>query len=139
MQDRGSTLPPCLNRMYLHRQLGAKVCRKVFKFICLPICLRFGRYRPLGKAQSHLQGGPPTRYRNKANLNAKRSAKQLQWQKPVERFAVLRFCRVLPNARLQSDVLDSVLISSVTLISKWKLLYRQLGRGESTNASLKIC
>jgi hypothetical protein len=29
-------------------------------------------------------------------------------KKPVERFAVLRFCRFQPNPRLQSDVLDSV-------------------------------
>jgi hypothetical protein len=34
----------------------------------------------------------------------------IRWvsDKPVERVAVLRFCRFLPNARLQSDVLDSV-------------------------------
>jgi hypothetical protein len=40
----------------VNRQLGAKVCRKMFTFICLTICLRFARNRPLGKAQSHLQG-----------------------------------------------------------------------------------
>jgi hypothetical protein len=31
-----------------------------------------------------------------------------QRRKPLERFAVLRFCRFQPNARLQSDVLDIV-------------------------------
>jgi hypothetical protein len=31
-----------------------------------------------------------------------------QRRKPVERFAVLRLCGFQPNARLQSDVLDSV-------------------------------
>src|SRR5271155_5167297 len=70
MQNRASTLPPCLNRMYLHRQLGAKVCRKVCKFICQTICCSFGRYRRLGKARSHLQGGPPTRYQNKVQQNS---------------------------------------------------------------------
>ena len=46
-------------RTYLHRQLGAKVSRKTCKFICLPICLRFGRHSPLGKTESHLQGTVP--------------------------------------------------------------------------------
>src|SRR5271156_1133143 len=72
------TLRPCLIRTYLHRYLGAKFCRKVCKFICQPICCSFGRYRPSDKAQSHLQGCPPTRYQNKDNLHATRSAKQLQ-------------------------------------------------------------
>jgi hypothetical protein len=71
-----SPATPCLIRTYLHRQLG---CRKLCKFICQPIGLRFGRYSPLGKAQSHLQGCAPRRYRNKANLHAKRSAKQLHY------------------------------------------------------------
>jgi hypothetical protein len=84
------TLRPCLIRTYLQRYLGAKVCRKVCKFICQTICCSFGRYRPLGKAQSHLQGGPPTRYQNKVNLHAKRSAKQLQWGK-VGHFAGIGF------------------------------------------------
>jgi hypothetical protein len=57
--------------------LGAKVCRKVCKFICLFICCSFGRYRGLGKVESHLTGGPSRRYQNKDNLHAKRSAKQV--------------------------------------------------------------
>jgi hypothetical protein len=55
------------------------VWRKGCKFICLPICFSLGRYRPLGKSQSHLQGCAPRRYQNKANLHARRSAKQLQY------------------------------------------------------------
>jgi hypothetical protein len=44
-------------------------------------CKCFGRYRGLGKVESHLTGGPPRRYQNKDNLHAKRSAKQLPlWQ-----------------------------------------------------------
>jgi hypothetical protein len=55
LRNRGSTLP-CLIRTYVNRQLGAKMCRKMFTFICLTFCLRLARNRPLGKAQSHLQG-----------------------------------------------------------------------------------
>jgi hypothetical protein len=40
-----------------------------------------------------------------------------QRRKPVERFAVLKVCRFQPNARLQSDVLDSVNCHRTPLIS----------------------
>ena len=45
----------CARRVLL-RLYYYGLCRKVCKFICQPICCSFGRYRPLGKAQSHLQG-----------------------------------------------------------------------------------
>jgi hypothetical protein len=41
-----------------------------------PICCSFGRYSPLGEAQSHLLKCALRRYQNKAN-HTKRSAKQL--------------------------------------------------------------
>jgi hypothetical protein len=69
--------------------LGVSNLRSIFNLFSslAPIYLRFGRYRPLGKAQSHLQGGPPTRCQNRANLHAKRSAKYFQYciSEPVNR------------------------------------------------------
>jgi hypothetical protein len=59
----------------LHRQLGAKSLQKSLQVSSAsPVCCSFGRYGPLGKAQSHLQGGPPTRYLRTCTLNVQQNS-----------------------------------------------------------------
>ena len=69
-------------RSNLKYDLGSKPAEKSASSSASPSAAVSGRYRRLGKAQSHLEEGPPTRYQNKANLHAKRSAKRLYCSEP---------------------------------------------------------
>ena len=93
MQDRGSILPPLPKQDVLAQAVGGPKCAEKFaSSSAYPSASRFGRYRPLGKGQSHLQGVPPTRYQNKANLHTfSKTAPMAEIQiTPRESFSLLQ-------------------------------------------------
>jgi hypothetical protein len=61
----------------------------------------------LGKVESHPTGGPPRRYRNKDNLHAKRSAKQLHCTE--KHLVTARCCNRHPAHRLTPGHVERVL------------------------------
>jgi hypothetical protein len=68
-----TTLP---NQDVLTWNLGAKFSRKLSRFICRFSCCSFGRYRGLGKVESHLQGvlRGDTRTRTTCTLNVQQNS-----------------------------------------------------------------